>query len=208
MAFNARLDIAYSYIDSPPLEATIKAAFVDYLGLYVGDNIAPGFRIIQDVTGAGFPYDTLVYEILENQGSTDGGTSYTLRGKWAIDGDPVDLQNGFTAVVGEADIFGVVDIPEPMSQQMDVVATNRLRNYISRLTKPTLTVSSDNFTGVLDGVNTTFKTEHNFQLGSVKVFYNGMRMKEGGDYSIVGISNIILSFSPNLGDTLIIEYTR
>ena len=68
MAFNARLDIAYSYIDSPPLEATIKAAFVDYLGLYVGDNIAPGFRIIQDVTGAGFPYDTLVYEILENQG--------------------------------------------------------------------------------------------------------------------------------------------
>lgn len=211
MAFNARLDIIYSYIDNPPNEIFISSQYIDLLGLYVGDSIVKGFRIIQDITGCGFAKDTLVYEIIENNGSLDGGVSYNLRAKWALDGDPIELQAGQTTIIGEADIYGVVDVPEANSQMMDAVAINRIRNYISRIPKTTQVISSNRFSGELNGINNIFYTEFIFNPDSVKVYMNGMRLKEGIEHDyILPIDNnsIRTNFFPVASDIMIIEYSR
>lgn len=209
MAFNARLEIAYSYTDVPPSEIFISTAFIDYTNLYTPDLITAGFKIFQDVTGWGFAQDILVYEVIENQGTTDEGASYNLRARWTLPGDLIELQTGYTTIIGEPDSYGGIDVPEPFVQNMDLVSTNRLRNYIMRAAKPNI-ITNDTFSGEVNGSNSTIVATSNFKTQTVKVYRNGMRMKMGvdADYVLEGNTTINFNFIPEATDVIIVDYEK
>lgn len=210
MAFNAKIDIVYSYNDGiAPDEIFINATITDYLGLYFADSVQPGYRILQDVTGWGFAQDILLYEVIENQGSSDGGATHNLRGRWLLPGDTIDLQSGYPATIGEPDETGAIDIPEPASQNMDYISCNRFRNYITRTSRQVSSLQ-ETFPESFDGSNQLFSINEKFRPGSIRAYFNGIRLSEGieKDYEIINQSSILLAFAPGESDRLTLEYIR
>lgn len=63
-------------------------------------------------------------------------------------------------------------------------------------------------TGGVNGSNTNFTTAAEFSPGSTRVFYNGIKLRNGGsyDYTETGADTIHLNFIPQVGDELIVEY--
>lgn len=71
--------------------------------------------------------------------------------------------------------------------------------------------------GDVNGVNLTYTTTNKFLLGTLKVFRNGARLKEGSAYDYVvsesvmgaGLDTITFTeFAPRLGDNLISDYIK
>lgn len=62
--------------------------------------------------------------------------------------------------------------------------------------------------GDIDGINTVFVTANNFVAGSTRVFYNGIRITLGSGkaYTESATNQITLSFAPQSGDELILDY--
>lgn len=201
MAFNARLDVNYSYTAGPK-EIIVNAVFVDLTGVYTGDSLVPGSRIIQDATGWMLGQDMLVYELIENLGSSDEGVSYNLHARWALAGDHIELQGMFPTIVGEPDIDGAIDVPEANSQQSDVIAINRFRNYLLRAAKAVATANE--FT-IVDNV---LVVPYNYKPLSLRVYRNGLRQRVGVDYTIDEFNNVIPSPAPEEDEVFVVEYAR
>lgn len=62
--------------------------------------------------------------------------------------------------------------------------------------------------GSMNGVNMTFTLSANFVAGSVAVYHNGQRLKQGAinDYVEQGTNQIVLTFAPESTDTLVVDY--
>lgn len=68
---------------------------------------------------------------------------------------------------------------------------------------------TENLSNQIDGVNTTFTTNHKFVAGSLRVFYNGIR--EILNVTVTenaGRTSFSLTFNPLSGDYLIVDYTK
>lgn len=65
-------------------------------------------------------------------------------------------------------------------------------------------------TGVIDGVNTTFYTEHRFFNDSCQIYLNGLRLIPGlsFDYIIPNDQSFVLNYVPLPGDILTVDYFR
>ena len=61
--------------------------------------------------------------------------------------------------------------------------------------------------GTINGVNTAFIITYTPVSGSVKVYWNGMRMKVGVGYTISDV-NITMTLPPETGDTLVVDYRK
>ena len=61
-------------------------------------------------------------------------------------------------------------------------------------------------TGTMNGVNPTFTLANAPISGSVRLYYNGMRLKSGSDYSISGSTITMLVLFPNSGESFLADY--
>lgn len=62
----------------------------------------------------------------------------------------------------------------------------------------------------IDGVNVNFTTSVDYVSGSLRVYQNGLRLKEGAsnDYITTGTNGIQFNDAPETGDILIIDYIK
>jgi len=62
--------------------------------------------------------------------------------------------------------------------------------------------------GAINGANATFTTANNFLPESVEVTLNGISQRKGAgfDYITVGNDTIIFTVSPDVGDTILVDY--
>jgi hypothetical protein len=62
--------------------------------------------------------------------------------------------------------------------------------------------------GVIDGVNATFTTAENFTPATVEVTLNGLAQRLGAtfDFLTTGNNTIIFNTSPEIGDTILVDY--
>jgi len=74
----------------------------------------------------------------------------------------------------------------------------------------TITISGDsnmtkeNLSSQCNGTRTTFTTNANFDSDSLRVYYNGIR--QTGAFSIVSDNQFELSFTPQSGELLEVDY--
>lgn len=68
-------------------------------------------------------------------------------------------------------------------------------------------ISNEILTGVINGVNSTFTVLNPLIANSEKLYVNGNRQKKPDDYNITG-QVINLTFSPQLNETLLIDYIK
>lgn len=63
-------------------------------------------------------------------------------------------------------------------------------------------------TGAINGSNATFTTAQNFKPASVKLRLNGIGQKRGAgfDYITLGNNTIQFATSPEIGDTILVDY--
>jgi hypothetical protein len=71
-------------------------------------------------------------------------------------------------------------------------------------------VLEEQLSGVVNGVNTIFTANFNFDPDSVKLYLNGLRQKRGmlNDFVISGTNQITMNEAPIFGDSLIMDYIR
>ena len=71
-------------------------------------------------------------------------------------------------------------------------------------------VSNEVPVGLLDGSNLVYTTEFNFSTSTLKVYLNGLRLKEGGanDYVVSGINNFTMNYAPLPGDEILVDYIK
>ena len=64
--------------------------------------------------------------------------------------------------------------------------------------------------GLRNSANLVFATIYNYVVNSTKVYRNGIRMTKGVgyDYTEIGTNQIMFTQAPDLGDLLIIDYTK
>jgi hypothetical protein len=61
-------------------------------------------------------------------------------------------------------------------------------------------------TGAINGVNRDYVTANIFASGSLQVYANGLRMRQGADYNITGAKNFNMLQALLVGDNLIVDY--
>lgn len=65
---------------------------------------------------------------------------------------------------------------------------------------------ADSFTGAIDGVNDTYTTSQDYQAGTLMIFYNGIRLAITTDYVELSANSFQLTFIPDVGDVLVVDY--
>ena len=63
-----------------------------------------------------------------------------------------------------------------------------------------------NLTSQINGERTGFTLPENYQSGSLRVYYNGIRQVVGENFSEVNATTINLDFTPQVGDLLEVDY--
>lgn len=89
--------------------------------------------------------------------------------------------------------------------------TDKEGNYM-----PLVSLSSSNgnseitevLIGDIDNNNATFKTTYAFYPESTLVFINGIKQRQGTDYTNTGVDTIVFTESPQVGDYLEINYIK
>jgi hypothetical protein len=61
-------------------------------------------------------------------------------------------------------------------------------------------------TGAINGVNRDYVTASIFVSGSLQVYVNGLRLRQGADYNITGAQNFNMLQALLVGDSLIVDY--
>ena len=61
-------------------------------------------------------------------------------------------------------------------------------------------------TGAINGSNVDYITANVFQIGSLEVFVNGLRMRVTWDYNITGSKNFRMIIALLTGDNLVVDY--
>lgn len=62
--------------------------------------------------------------------------------------------------------------------------------------------------GVINGSNATFIAAFNFIPESVQPYLNGIRQRLVDDFTTSGSTTILFAISPQIGDTILIDYQR
>jgi len=98
------------------------------------------------------------------------------------------------------------------AQGLDVDVT-RLPAYVHTLLQAILdridvVVHNETPTGVVDGENTVFTTAYAYKATTPRVFLNGIRLKESGDYFETGGTELTFVDPPQDGDLLILDYVK
>ena len=67
-------------------------------------------------------------------------------------------------------------------------------------------MSKSNLTGQITGSNAVFTVPEEYQTGSLRVYYNGVRQIESTTFSETTSTTFTLTFTPVLGDYISIDY--
>lgn len=65
-----------------------------------------------------------------------------------------------------------------------------------------------NVTSQINGERTSFTVPENYQSGSLRLYYNGVRQVVGEHFSEVNENTFNCNFTPQTGDFLTVDYIR
>ena len=68
------------------------------------------------------------------------------------------------------------------------------------------TMEKANLTSQINGERTGFNLPENYQSGSLRVYYNGIRQVVGENFSEVNATTFNVNFTPQVGDLLEVDY--
>lgn len=62
----------------------------------------------------------------------------------------------------------------------------------------------------IDGSNTIFNTSYNYESETIEVYLNGLKLRRGisNDFDELSNDEIIMSYSPLVGDVLTVNYIK
>jgi hypothetical protein len=71
-------------------------------------------------------------------------------------------------------------------------------------------VENETPSGIIDGLNVTFYTQHRFINDSPQVYLNGLRIRPGigNDYTTPNDQTIVFNYAPTTGDVIFVDYFR
>ena len=69
-----------------------------------------------------------------------------------------------------------------------------------------LKMKKENLSSQIDGEKTIFGISQNYEAGSIRVYYNGVRQIVGVTFSELNTTQIQLNFTPATGEFLAVEY--
>lgn len=126
----------------------------------------------------------------------------------------IDLIAGTTTVAPFGFTAGT-NLTSPVAGSMEWDGTNLFVTQTTGPTRKTIAYTTDittiNFadeetpSGTINGINTTFTLAHTPLSGSLKVYLNGIRLKNGNDYTLATTTITMINI-PGTGDTLIADY--
>lgn len=67
-------------------------------------------------------------------------------------------------------------------------------------------LSKENLTSQITGSASQFTISEDIELGSLRVYWNGIRQVESNSFNELTSTTFLTSFTPISGDTLIVEY--
>jgi len=68
---------------------------------------------------------------------------------------------------------------------------------------------TEDLTGQVNGINTTFTTNNKFVAGRIRVYYNGIRQLIGDDVSEGSErTSVVFTFAPLSGDKVVVDYEQ
>jgi hypothetical protein len=80
-----------------------------------------------------------------------------------------------------------------------------LGDYILSTSVDTSEITGEDLAGTKNGVNLTFTLANPIQINSEAIYWNGLRLRRGSDYTIVG-STLTMAVAPSSTDTLLGDY--
>ena len=99
----------------------------------------------------------------------------------------------------------IENVPDPQNPQ-DAVNLRTLDDAISSIISNNNDIIGEEPLGSINGMNNIYTTANNFIPNSLEVFVNGLKQKLVDDYNISGTTTIILTFSPNIGEEILVNY--
>ena len=71
------------------------------------------------------------------------------------------------------------------------------------------TMTKDDLTSQINGSIQQFTTSNSFETGSLRVYYNGIYLRSGSDYTEVSSNSFrLLLNTPQTGEDLVVEYVE
>lgn len=62
--------------------------------------------------------------------------------------------------------------------------------------------------GTINGVNTVFTTANDFISTTIRVYFNGLRERQGGCYTVTDTNEITFTSAPKTGDEILVDYIK
>lgn len=97
----------------------------------------------------------------------------------------------------------------PSTGDVDITT---IPQYITVQVGATVTTGAGSFvigetpSGLVNGSNATYTTDHAFVPETMQVFINGVSQTSGVDYTTIGTNTIIMNVSPIVGDYIRVNY--
>lgn len=81
---------------------------------------------------------------------------------------------------------------------------------LQRVIKNKIHINGETPVELIDSINTVFTTQFQFEAGSLSIYLNGLRLREGAtnDYIILNDETFELNLAPITFDTLEVDYVR
>ena len=80
-------------------------------------------------------------------------------------------------------------------------------NFVYNLSTESEEMKKSNLTSQVDGETTVFSVPEAYKTGSLRVYYNGVRQIESETFTETTTTTFSLTFTPQTGDYLAIDYT-
>lgn len=92
--------------------------------------------------------------------------------------------------------------------QVTINGTTQSINNLTSQQLSNLTIKSEIPIGVVNGINATFTSINHFIPESVELYINGLKQIPTDEFITIGSNRIDLLVSPNIPDTLLINYIK
>lgn len=120
----------------------------------------------------------------------------------------VDSGNAVEIVEGSNAIINIIATDIPVGDKGDVTVITPSSWRINAQQLATKFVFNESPSGLINGINATFSTANQFIPESLTIEVNGLRQKLVNDYTVSGGLNINFLISPQIGDSILVNYIK
>lgn len=98
--------------------------------------------------------------------------------------------------------------PDPSGSASNAPAGPLTDHVIVGTRDITGSLTEENLSSQVNGVNTTFTTTNNYGSNTLRVFWNGQKLIRGNEFTETGSTSFSTNFTPDNGTYITVEYRK